>query len=312
MNELEFYIVDVFAVEPFAGNQLAVFPRAEGLPGRLMQRLAQEIHFSETTFVLPAEAEENDFKLRIFTPEKELPIAGHPTVGTTYLLAILGRLTRPEVRIEEGIGVIQVEIEGSAKEPRRVWMEQRRPRFGPRRTDVEAIADMLSIEPAGIVRDLPLEVVDCGHPFLFVPLVDRQTLRRVHLRLDRWERLLGDFAAQEVFVFCRETVEEGSDVHSRMFAPALGIPEDPATGAASGPLGSYLVHHGVVEGSENPVYIRSEQGYELGRKSFVHIEVTTRDSEIRRVRVGGESVVVGRGSFDGALARQTLTERAEP
>jgi trans-2,3-dihydro-3-hydroxyanthranilate isomerase len=175
-------------------------------------------------------------------------------------------------------------------------MTQPLPQFGPEFPDRKAIAEMLSIDEAEIAPDLPLEVVSCGLPLLFVPLKDLGTIRQIKLRHDVWEKALKDFAASEVFVFTGETEREGSTVHSRMFAPALGIAEDPATGAASGPLGCYLVRHGLVKPDEAHSIV-SEQGFEMGRPSMIHIEIDVEGEQITGVRVGGRNAYIGQGTI---------------
>jgi trans-2,3-dihydro-3-hydroxyanthranilate isomerase len=160
------------------------------------------------------------------------------------------------------------------------------------------MAGMLSIDPGLINADLPMEVGSCGVPFLFVPLRNLYAAKQVRLRQDIYDRELGGFATQHVFVFTPEVENEGSTVHSRMFAPALGVPEDPATGIASGPLGCYLVRHGLVSPEGGTAKIVSEQGIEMGRPSFIHIEIDEQGGEIKRVQVGGQCHYMGEGRFD--------------
>jgi trans-2,3-dihydro-3-hydroxyanthranilate isomerase len=293
--------VDVFTDRQFGGNPLAVFTDGEGLSTETMQRLAKEMNLSETTFVLPPEDLANHFKLRIFTPGKELPMAGHPTVGTSFVLAreqMFGWSgAEAELRLEEGVGPIPVRLEFREGAPHMIWMTQLPPQFGPVIDDVATVADMLSITPGDINTDLPVEVVSCGVPFLFVPVRDLATMRRLRMRQEVSSGLLEPLGLGEVFIFAPEVEYEGSTVHSRMFAPDFGIAEDPATGGASGPLGSYLVRHGLVEA--NPTaYIVSEQGVEMGRPSFIHIQITREGEQIVRVQVGGQAVYMGEGDIE--------------
>ena len=301
VRKLHYYIVDVFTDQQFGGNPLAVFTDGRGLSTETMQRLAKEMNLSESTFLLPPEDPANHFKLRIFTPGKELPMAGHPTVGTSFVLA-RERLfdwsgDEAELRLEEGVGLIPVRLEFRDGAPHMIWMTQRRPQFGPVIEDVAAVAEMLSIEPGDLNTDLPIEVVSCGLPFLFVPVRDIATMRRLRMRQEVSTRLLAPLGLDEVFIFAPEVEYEGSTVHSRMFAPGSGIGEDPATGAASGPLGSYLVRHGLVP-AEPTAYIVSEQGVEMGRPSFIHVQVTREGDEIVRVQVGGQAVYMGQGDIE--------------
>lgn len=302
MRKLHYHLVDVFTNRAFGGNQLAVFTDAGELPTELMQAIARELNLSETTFVSPAQDAENDFRVRIFTPLAELPMAGHPTVGTAYVLTregkIAGSETETKVKFEEGVGPIPVTVRFTDGAPDWIEMQQPLPTFGPRITDIEAVAEMLSLDAEAITATgLPVEVVSCGVPFLFVPLKNLQAIREVRFRLDVWERSLRETVPSEVFVFTEEVEHAGSRVHSRMFAPAFGINEDPATGGASGPLGCYLVHHGVVPSAPH-VEIISEQGIEMGRPSFIKIGIEQSNSEISRVTVSGQCRSMGAGYFE--------------
>ena len=195
-------------------------------------------------------------------------MAGHPTVGTAFILARehmieLGDEERVTIKLEEGVGLIPVEINFKDGQPDLIWMQQPLPKFGPRFEDASVMALMLSLPLEAIETDLPVEVVSCGLPYLFVPLKTLEAIRSIRFRLDVWEKALKEFASRQVFVFTKETERVGSSVHSRMFAPGLGIQEDPATGSANGPLGCYLVRHEVFPTSERMEFT-SEQGFEIG------------------------------------------------
>lgn len=302
MRKLQYQLVDVFTNQAFGGNQLAVFTDAVDLPSELMQAIARELNLSETTFVSPAMDTQNDFSVRIFTPLAELPMAGHPTVGTAYVLARDGRIARSatetKVKFEEGVGTIPVTVRFTDGLLDWIEMQQPLPTFGPRVTDVAAVAEMLSLEAEAITETgLPVEVVSCGVPFLFVPLKNLRAIREVRFRLDVWERSLRGLVPPEVFVFTEEVENAGSRVHSRMFAPAFGITEDPATGGASGPLGCYLVRHGVVPSDTQAEFV-SEQGIEMGRPSFIKIGIEHSNGEISRVTVSGQCRWMGAGYFE--------------
>jgi trans-2,3-dihydro-3-hydroxyanthranilate isomerase len=298
MRRLHYHLVDVFTDRAFGGNPLAVFIDGAGVPDALMQSIAKELNLSETTFVLPPDDKKHDCRVRIFTPGSELPMAGHPTVGTAFVLAREGILKKPNVIFEEGVGPVPVSIALKNGGPEFIEMQQPLPKFGPRVEDVDAIAEMLSLEPRTI-RDtkLPIEVVSSGVPFLFVPLDRLESVRRIRFRADVWERVVREIAAVDVFVFTTEVEFRGSDVHSRMFAPAHGISEDPATGSANGPLGCYLVRYGVLP-SEDELAFVSEQGVEMGRPSFLQIRIAHHRGEISAVRVGGTCHHMGGGYFD--------------
>jgi trans-2,3-dihydro-3-hydroxyanthranilate isomerase len=299
MKKLRYHLVDVFTNHAFGGNQLAVFTDAHGLSPEIMQAIAKELNLSETTFVLPPEDSQNDYRVRIFTPAVELPMAGHPTIGTTFVLAAERLIEcsgqETTINLEEGVGMIPVTIEWRGGSPAYIQMSQPLPVFGSRFTDANLIAEVLSIEARAITEThLPIEVVSCGVPFLFVPLKNLKDVRRIQFRRDMWERVLRDFESPHVFVFTQETELEGSSVHCRMFAPALGISEDPATGGASGPLGCYLVRHQFTA-SEGEVEYTSEQGFEIGRPSFIKIRIRLDGGEISGVRVGGQCYPMGEG-----------------
>jgi trans-2,3-dihydro-3-hydroxyanthranilate isomerase len=301
MKKLRYRIVDVFTNRLFGGNPLAVFIDGRGVSDPEMQALAREMNLSETTFVLPPDDPANDFRVRIFTPGRELPMAGHPTVGTAFVLA-REKMLRTDgdtltIRLEEKVGLIPVRLEMKGGAPDMIWMTQPRPIFGPVVSNAVAVAEMLGIEPAGIRGDLPIEVVSCGTPFLFVPVRDLATMRRLSFKKELGSDVLNSLGVYGIFVFAMEAEHAGSTVHSRMFAPELGIPEDPATGGASGPLGCYLVRHGVVS-AQPRVSIVSEQGIEMGRPSFIHIEITQEAGEITEVKVGGQTVFVGSGEIE--------------
>jgi trans-2,3-dihydro-3-hydroxyanthranilate isomerase len=301
MRKLRYQIVDVFTDRAFGGNPLAVFTNGRGISAELMQSIAKELNLSESTFVLPPEDPANDFRVRIFTPGKELPIAGHPTVGTAFILAREHMITlggeATTIKLEEGVGTIPVTLEFKDGVPDLIWMQQPNPTFGARFDDVRSIAEMLSLPLDAIETSWPVEIVSCGVPFLYVPLKDLKAARAIRFRLDVSERILKDVGVSEVFVFTTETELKGSSVHSRMFAPALGIQEDPATGAASGPLGCYLVRHKVFPEAERGEFI-SEQGIEMGRPSIIRIVIKESAGEITSVKIGGQCHFMGEGYLE--------------
>lgn len=301
MRKLPYRIVDVFTDRMFGGNPLAVILDGRGVSDSEMQALAREMNLSETTFILPPDDPANDFRVRIFTPGQELPMAGHPTIGTAFVLAREGMLRAGgdilTIRLEEKVGLIPVRLEMKEGVPDKIWMTQPRPTFGPVFPNAGAVAAMLGIDPASLRNDLPIEVVSCGLPFLFVPVRDLATMRRLSFNRDLGRSVLGPLEVQGVFAFALEVENAGSTVHSRMFAPDLGIPEDPATGSASGPLGCYLVRSGVVPAQPTAAIV-SEQGIEMGRPSFIHVEISQEANEITEVKVGGQTVFVASGEIE--------------
>jgi trans-2,3-dihydro-3-hydroxyanthranilate isomerase len=311
MREYRFIQVDVFTDAPFGGNPLAVFPEAEGLTTDEMQRLAREMNLSETTFVLPPQTPGADFKVRIFTPAAELPFAGHPVVGTHWALAHLGRVDLREpvtqVRFELGVGVLPADLHVAGGQVERIVMTQDRPTFHAVLEDVTDLAAGLGLPPEAITATgLPVQVVSTGVPQMMVPvrsLAEVQALNAGRLNVPALDRACRAVGTRCVMVFTFETEHPEATVHVRVFAPLLGVPEDPATGSANGALGAYLVHHRAVPVAEPTavagptVHILSEQGAEIGRPGRLYVEVDRRGGETTAVRVGGQVVPVAEGTL---------------
>jgi trans-2,3-dihydro-3-hydroxyanthranilate isomerase len=303
MKEVRFVQVDVFTDQPFGGNPLAVFPEAEGLAPEEMQQLAREMNLSESTFVLPPQAEGADFKVRIFTPAAELPFAGHPVVGTHWVLAHLGQVALKEpvtrVHFELGVGVLPADLHVAGDQVERVVMTQGRPTFHAVLEDVAELAEGLGLPPSAISgAGYPVQVVSTGVPQMMVPvrsLAQVKALDASRLNVAALSRVCQAAGTECVLVFTFETEHPDSTVHVRMFAPLLGVPEDPATGSANGALGAYLVHHRALPVSEPTTQFLSEQGAELGRPSTLYVEVDSQGEEITVVRVGGQVAPVAEG-----------------
>jgi trans-2,3-dihydro-3-hydroxyanthranilate isomerase len=300
MPVLQYVHLDVFTDQPFAGIQLAVFLDAEGIDERRMQRIANEMAFPETAFVLPPEAAGTDVRVRIFTPNQELPMAGSPTVGTTFALAGAGRLRAgaDKTVLGLGIGPTTVGLEWSPNGLRFAWMTQPIPTFGPIVTDTVAVAAAVGVQPCDLVGgNLPVQVASSGVPFLYVPLNSRAAVDSASLERTRLCTLLRAVDLEElpVFMFSPEPADDDATVYSRMFAPVLGIPEDPATGGASGPLGAYLLQYNAVS-ADTASRLVSLQGVRMGRPSRIYISLSSRAGVLKEVRVGGEAVVVGTGT----------------
>jgi len=300
MPVLQYVHLDVFTDQPFTGIQLAVFLDAAGIDERRMQRIANEMAFPETTFVLPSEAPGTDARVRIFTPSQELPMAGSPTVGATFALAGAGRLRAgaDKTVLGLGIGPTTVGLEWSQNGLRFAWMTQPIPTFGPIVTDTVAVAAAVGVQPCDLVGgNLPVQVASSGVPFLYVPLISRAAVDSTSLERTRLCTLLRAVDLEElpVFVFSPEPADDDATVYSRMFAPVLGIPEDPATGGASGPLGAYLLQHNAVS-ADTASRLVSLQGVRMGRPSRIYISLSSRAGVLEEVRVGGEAVVLGTGT----------------
>lgn len=303
MTDYRFIQVDVFTDTPFGGNPLAVFPDAEGLTVADMLRLAREMNLSETTFVFPPQVPGADFKVRIFTPAREIPFAGHPVVGTHWVLAHLGRVTLEEpvteVQFELGVGVLPASLHVVEGVVERVVMTQDRPTFHAFLEDLSDLSDGLGLPVEAIIEaGLPVQVVSTGLPQMMVPvrsLADVQDLSADELNVAALNRACRAVGTECVMVFTRETEQPTATVHVRMFAPLLGVSEDPATGSANGALGAYLVHHRAVPITEPTVHIVSEQGAEMHRPSTLYVDVDHRDGQPTGVRVGGQVTPVIEG-----------------
>jgi len=292
---------DVFTDHVFGGNQLAVVLDGRGLSSETMQAIAKEMAFSETTFLLPAEQPGTDVRMRIFTPGDELPTAGHPTIGTTFALARSGVIERGRQQFVFGCGIgpVPVTMLWSGDDLSFVWMTQQLPTFGDPIPDPARAAAALSLSPAAVAgTGQPVQVVSCGVPFLFVPLTTRSAVDSAVVNGGVLESYFSaaKMSPHGVFVFSPEPGDNRATVYSRMFAPELGVAEDPATGIASGPLGCYLVRHKIVPADKADAMI-SLQGVKMGRPSHVHISVGVEGGEITSVRVGGEAVLAGEGTL---------------
>jgi trans-2,3-dihydro-3-hydroxyanthranilate isomerase len=298
----QFYTADVFSDRIFGGNQLAVFPKAQGLTTEQMQRVAKEFNLSETVFVFPPETPQGTRRLRIFTPAVELPFAGHPTIGTAYILGAIGEIALQEdvtaIILEEDVGAVPVKIRTEQGKP--VYSElnvAKLPEFGLQPPPITELAAMLSLEASDLLdgEDRP-QAFSCGLPYLFIPLRDREVLGRVKLNQERWKQLLSNYWASSVYVFCYDPELKGSHIRGRMFDPGYGIAEDPATGSAAAALAGYLgIRNKLTDGTLKWVV---EQGFEMGRPSILHVEADKENNQIKAVRVGGRSVLVSEGIME--------------
>jgi trans-2,3-dihydro-3-hydroxyanthranilate isomerase len=285
---VKYELWDVFTTEPFAGNPLAVVPDASGLSDAQMQRVANEFNLSETSFVLPSSTA--DVRARYFTPAFELPMAGHPSVGTVFALDKMGVFAgRDEATLELTIGPVQMTLERDGKTLRRVWMNQGVPQL-LETFDRTRVARALGLSEADLESDLPVQLGSAGNTFLLVPVVSLGALARVRVSPAELSRLLPeDFRA--VFIFTRNAPE--SDIRARIFSVTYRIDEDPATGSAHGPLGAYLAAHTDILQGERTEFI-THQGVEMGRKSELFVRLERLATGVQ-VSVGGAAVKVGEG-----------------
>ena len=301
MRTYEFYQLDVFTESAFEGNPLAVFPDAIGISDEEMQKIANEMNLSETVFVLPSAKALR--RLRIFTPRQELPLAGHPVVGTWNLLARLGITPQKEegiveIRHELNLGVLPVEIEFRNGKPFQVVMTQDKFQAGEIVSDeseIEKLAQALGLEISDLdLRDrLPVQVVSTGIRALDVPVKTLDALSRCRINSTALSAVYLAYGAVGCYAFTFETKEKPSRVHARFFAPADNIPEDPATGSAAGSLSGYLVHHGAIDTNRFTI----EQGDFMNRPSRIFAEVSGEKGNVERVKIGGGSVVIAKGEI---------------
>jgi len=303
MSSKRFVIADVFTERQFGGNQLAVFTDGEGLNTETMQNIAREMNYSETTFLLPPR-NGGDYHVRIFTPAQELPFAGHPIVGTGFVIVSeglkpLGQRST-ELRLETGVGQVPVSVATKDNRPGHTRMTQPLPEVRGVFSDLDRLASALGIE-ASCIRStgLPVETIFNGIATTIVPVDSLATISRLELNGSALSAISKEVQGETVLIFTRETVEPESTVHCRVAAPGAGVVEDAATGSANGPLGFYLVRHRLVEPKPTTL-ILSEQGYEMKRPSKLHIEVDldhSNASRVTAVRVGGGVVISGRGEI---------------
>jgi trans-2,3-dihydro-3-hydroxyanthranilate isomerase len=302
MKAFRFLQLDVFTDELFGGNQLAVLPDARGIPDDMMLRIAREMAFSETTFVLPADSAGTDLRVRIFTPGAELPMAGHPTIGTAFALAHEGIISRGQAGIVfgEGVGPVPIDLEWHHGQLAFAWMTQPVPTFGTPLDELTVLAPAIGLEERDIrATGLPVQEVSSGAPFIFVPVATRAAVDRAIPDVRALRQLFDRIGSEAhgVFLFTTEAGSDHATTYSRMFAAELGISEDPATGGACGPLGAYLVRHGVVPALQ-ATRMLNLQGVRMQRPSFIYISIDPSGSPPARPRVGGTSVLAAEGTLN--------------
>ncbi|GIV87273.1 MAG: phenazine biosynthesis protein [Chloroflexus sp.] len=290
MRRLPFYIVDVFAEQKYTGNQLAVFREAGTLSDDEMQHIAQEMHFSETTFIVSDRPRNGGFDVRIFTPAEEVPFAGHPTLGTAHIINtyILQRTT-DQIILNLKVGQIPVTCQADGYG----WMQQMQPVFGHQH-DPEMIAGILNINPSELDERFPIQEVSTGLPFFIVPLKTITALKKVKINKDKFFSFIANTVAKAILVFCPETHNPDNHISVRVFTDYYGVPEDPATGSANGCLAGYLVKYRYF--GKDSINIRSEQGYEINRPSLLLLRAEQHGNDIN-IFVGGKSIVVAQGEF---------------
>jgi trans-2,3-dihydro-3-hydroxyanthranilate isomerase len=294
MDKRKFYIVDVFAQEKYSGNQLAVFREAGSLSSDEMQSIAREMHFSETTFILSDEPREGGYDVRIFTPEREVPFAGHPTLGTAFVIQreILGGQGE-EITLNLKVGPIPVNFENPGNPDEVLWMRQNRPHFGLL-LEPEQTAAAIGLRANELDDRFPIQEVSTGLPFVIAPLRHFTALRHARADLDAYNALIEPLQSKAVLLFCSGGYEEGQELSVRVFAPYYGVLEDPATGSGTGCLAAYLVQQDYFGSSS--IDIQVGQGYEINRPSTLHLRAS-REEEGIHVEVGGRVTPVAEGNL---------------
>jgi len=294
MAKYQFYILDVFAEEKYAGNQLAVVRNAEALSDGQMQKIAKEMNYSETTFILSEEPRNGGYDVRIFTPTAEVPFAGHPTLGTAYVIQHeIMKEPAETVILNLKVGQIPVTSGPGGKERDILWMKQNEPTFGST-IEPQPVAKVLGLDVSEIDDRFIVQEVSTGLPFIIVPLKDLDAVKRAKVNKDECFKLIENTQAKMILVFCPETYNQGNDLNVRVFCDYYGIPEDPATGSGNGCLAGYLAKHRYF--GKDKIDIRVEQGYEISRPSLLYLRAENKKGKID-VSVGGKVVMVAKGQL---------------
>ena len=290
---MKYYIVDVFAQEKYNGNQLAVFIDA-GITSHQMQRIAKEINYSETTFITDNQSREGGYDVRIFTPAQELPFAGHPTLGTAYIIQQeIIKQPVEKVTLNLKVGQIPVTLHYADNSVNLLWMQQLPPIFG-QKFATDAIAPLLNLSVDDINTNFPMQEVSTGVPFMIVPLKTLAAVKKAKVNLEKYFKLISNTEAKSILIFCPETYHQENNLNVRVFCDYLGVPEDPATGSANGCLAGYLANYAYFDADS--IDIRVEQGYEIGRDSLLLLKAQKTDADIN-VFVGGKVIMVAKGEF---------------
>jgi len=296
MLKQTFYIVDVFADEKYAGNQLAVVRDAKQLSSTEMQKIAKEMHFSETSFILSDKKRQGGYDVRIFTPETELPFAGHPTLGTAYIIQ-QEIIKKPVNKITLNLKVGQIPVTptyNAQGQPDILWMKQKQPTFG-QTFKAETIAKVLNLTAADIEPAFPIQEVSTGIPAIIVPLKTLSAIKRAKINKDQYYQLIEHIESKGILIFSPETYHRQNHLNVRFFADYYGVPEDPATGSANGCLTAYLIKHKYF--NQRQINIRVEQGYEIGRPSLLLLKAQQDKQGKIHVNVGGKVKPVAKGQL---------------
>lgn len=296
MKSIPYYILDVFAEKKYSGNQLAVvFDFNHQLTSEQMQVIAQEMNYSETTFILSERPDENGYMVRIFTPSIEVPFAGHPTIGTSFIIQekLLG-WKKETITLNLKAGPIPVTQTTNNDGQILLWLKAMQPQFGETLLH-EDFASIINLQPNDIDQRFPIQSVSTGLPFLIVPVKTLEAIRRAKVYLDQFQNFLEKTnTAKAIFLFCPEIVNDHNHFHARMFGDFYGIPEDPATGSANSCLAPYLVKHQYF--GKSCIDIRVEQGYEINRPSLIHLRAELKN-DAYDIHVGGQCIITMSGKL---------------
>jgi trans-2,3-dihydro-3-hydroxyanthranilate isomerase len=285
-----FYILDVFAESKYAGNQLAVVRNAADLSDEEMQSIALEMNYSETTFIKSEEEKKSGYDVRIFTPWTELPFAGHPTLGTAWAIReeIIGK---PVDKVVLNLGVGQIPV--TFREEGICWMKQVEPEFG-RIFSVPMMSAILNLNEGDLDASFQIQEVSTGFFAIIVPVKTMKAVKKARIERDLHDRLMEEIGPRGILIFCPERESSENHLHVRFFAPALGVPEDPATGSANGCLAGWLVKNRYFK--SDSIDIKVEQGYEIDRPSLLYLKASEEDGKID-VNVGGKVIMVAKGEL---------------
>lgn len=294
MKRSIFYLVDVFADRKYAGNQLAVFLPGRKFSNKEMQSIAREMNYSETTFILSARPRKGGYPVRIFTPGEEVPFAGHPTLGTAFIIREkIEQSHSLQINLNLKVGQIPVTFEPISKKRNRLWMKRIEPRF-LNTLPVSTLTEILHLTADDIDNRFPIEEVSTGLPFIIVPMKSLEAIVSCRINQAKYFELIKKIESKAILVFSRQVVEPAHHLHARVFVDYYGIPEDPATGSANGCLAGYLIKHRYFGTTE--IDIQVEQGYEINRPSVLYLRGKIENGTIQ-VWVGGEVVLVGKGEW---------------
>lgn len=293
MSSLTFYLVDVFAQEKYAGNQLAVFVNAGNLSNLEMQQIANEMHFSETTFILSNDKHNGGYDVRIFTPYNEVPFAGHPTLGTAYIIKrFIADKSKGNIALNLKIGQIPVAFEQTHANGENLWMKQIPPTFG-KTFEITQLAKVLQLKEEDFDGRFPIQEVSTGMPFIIVPLKALDAVRQANVNMT-YLRAMASEVHGGILIFCPQAIQKSNNLHARVFVDLYGIPEDPATGSGNGCLAGYLLNYRYL--GTDKVCARVEQGYEIARPSLLLLKAQ-KTGDAFQVDVGGKVFLIAKGKL---------------